>query len=73
VSHYRVGCDAHRRYSQFAVLDRDGRLFDQARVHRQRGGIRSCLEDFPKGTPMALETVGNGPRTATYGLVLDRR
>ncbi len=24
MSHYRVGCDAHRRYSQFAVLDQDG-------------------------------------------------
>jgi len=59
MSHYRVGCDAHRRYSQFAVLDRDGRLSQQIRVDHEPGAIQAFLEDMPEGTPVALETVGN--------------
>jgi transposase len=54
-----VGCDAHRRYSQFAVLDQDGRLIDQARVAHDPGAIRAFLRGMPEGTRVALETVGN--------------
>jgi len=59
MSHYRVGCDAHRRYSQFAVLDQDGQLCEQTRVDHERGSIQGFLENLPEGTPVALETVGN--------------
>jgi transposase len=59
MSHYRVGCDAHRRYSQFAVLDQDGQLCEQTRVDHEPGAIQAFLEDMPEGTPVALETVGN--------------
>jgi transposase len=54
-----VGCDAHRRYSQFAVLDQAGQLRHQARIDHQPGAIRAFLQDFPEGTPVALESVGN--------------
>jgi hypothetical protein len=54
-----VGCDAYRRYSQFAVLDQDGQLRQQTRVDHQPGAIRAFLESLPQGTPVALETVGN--------------
>jgi transposase len=54
-----VGCDDHRRYSQFAVLDQDGQLCGQTRVNHEPGAIRTFLEDLPAGTPVALESVGN--------------
>jgi transposase len=59
MSHYRVGCDAHKHYSQFALLDQDGRLLVQERVDHQPGAIQAFLEDLPPGTPVALESVGN--------------
>jgi len=59
MSHYRVGCDAHRRYSQFAILDEDGQLRHQVRVDHQAGAIGAFLENLPEGTPVALESVGN--------------
>jgi transposase len=59
MSHYRVGCDAHRRYSQFAVLDQDGHFLSQHRVGHQPGAIQAFLESLPEGTPVALESVGN--------------
>jgi transposase len=58
MSHYRVGCDAHKHYSQFAVLDQDGRLRQQSRVDHEPGAIRTFLENLPDGTPVALESVG---------------
>lgn len=56
---YRIGCDAHKHYSQFAVLDREGRLLQQTRVDHHPGAIRAFLEGFPDDTPVALESVGN--------------
>jgi len=59
MSHYRVGCDAHKRYSQFAILDHEGRLCHQARVDPEPGAIRAFLQHLPEDTPVALESVGN--------------
>lgn len=59
MSHYKIGCDAHRRFSQFAVLDADGQFLRQIRVNHTPGAIRDFLEDFPQDTPVALESVGN--------------
>jgi len=56
---YRIGCDAHKHYSQFAVLDQDGQLRQQTRVDHEPGAIQAFLENMPEGTPVALETVGN--------------
>ncbi len=58
-SHYKVGCDAHKHYSRFAVLDGHGNLLDQSRVNHEPGAIRAFLSQFPPGTPVALESVGN--------------
>jgi len=56
---YKVGCDAHKHYSLFAVLDHQGRPVEQTRVNHEPGAIRAFLSRFPPGTPVALETVGN--------------
>ena len=58
-SHYKVGCDAHKRYSVFSVLDQRGRVVRRTRVDHEPGAIRAFLSAFPPGTPVALETVGN--------------
>src|SRR3990170_4452100 len=58
-SHYKVGCDAHKRYSVFAVCDGKGKVLDRVRVNHERGAIQGFLSQFPSGTPVALETVGN--------------
>lgn len=59
MSHYRVGCDAHKHYSLFAVLDDQGKLKEEQRVDHEPGAICNYLAQFPKGTPVALESVGN--------------
>ena len=56
---YSIGCDAHKRFSQFAVYDSDGNLQQQTRVDHTPGALCEFLTQFPKGTPVALETVGN--------------
>jgi transposase len=58
-SHYKVGCDAHKRYSMFAVRGAHGELVEERRVNHERGAIRAFLSRFPEGTPVALESVGN--------------
>lgn len=58
-SHYTVGCDAHKHYSLFSVFDPKARAIQRSRVDHCRGAIRGFLSQFPAGTPVALETVGN--------------
>ena len=56
---YYIGCDAHKHYSLFAVLDDKGQLHQQIRINHAPSAIKDYLSQFPKGTPVALETVGN--------------
>ncbi len=56
---YIIGCDAHKHYSQFAVFDHNGQLYQHTRVDHEAGAIRQFLEGYPEGTPVALESVGN--------------
>src|SRR3970040_670149 len=58
-SHYKVGCDAHKHYSLFSVLDARGHLIQRTRVNHAPGAIRAFLSQFPPGTPVARETGGN--------------
>ena len=56
---YSIGCDAHKRFSQFAVYDGEGHLQQHTRVDHTPGALCEFLAQFPEGTPVALETVGN--------------
>jgi hypothetical protein len=56
---YSIGCDAHKRYPLFAVLNSQGKLLQQQRINHVRGAIMDFLIQFPSGTPVALESVGN--------------
>jgi transposase len=54
-----IGLDSHKRYSQFEVLDSLGKTDSKGRILHAHGKIRDFFSQFPPGTPVALETVGN--------------
>lgn len=59
MENYTIGCDAHKRYSQFTVLDGRGRVRERKRVEHVPGAIREYLGKYPLGTLVAVECVGN--------------
>lgn len=56
---YFIGCDAHKNYSEFVVIDEKSQVLQRAKVIHRKGAIKSYLQRFPEGTQVALETVGN--------------
>jgi phage gp37-like protein len=62
---------AGKRCSVFAVRGAHGELVEERRVNHEPGAIQAFLARFPEGTPVALESVGNGHTPATSGLALD--
>jgi len=54
-----IGCDAHARYSIFAVLREDGRWEAPVRVEHQESEMERYLKQLSPGTPVALESSGN--------------
>lgn len=59
MENYTIGCDAHKRYSQFTVMDGQARVRERKRVEHTPGAIREYLARYPAGTPVAVECVGN--------------
>lgn len=59
MENYTIGCDAHKRYSQFSILDWKAGVQERKRVEHKPGAIKKYLGKFPEGTPVALESVGN--------------
>jgi transposase len=59
MENYTIGCDAHKKYSQFSVMDSQGKIVKRARVEHTPGAIQKFLLVYPKGTQVALECVGN--------------
>ncbi|MGD2027582.1 MAG: IS110 family transposase [Anaerolineales bacterium] len=59
MDNYTIGCDAHKHYSVFAVLDRKGTVKVHKRIEHEPGAIQAFLEAYPSGTRVALESVGN--------------
>ena len=56
---YKIGFDAHKRFSQVAVRDATGRVCQQKRIEHEPGAIREFLSQYPAGTSVALENIGN--------------
>jgi len=54
-----VGCDAHKHYSQLEVQDSTAQVLRRIRIDHSRGAITSFFSKLPRGTPVALESVGN--------------
>src|SRR3972149_8592196 len=59
MSNYTIGCDAHKYYSIFAVLDGKGKVCTQRRVDHEPGAIQTFAAEYPTGPPGARESVGN--------------
>lgn len=56
---YYIGCDAHKRYSKFVVLDESAKLYKEAKVEHSPGAIRNFLQTLPEPSPVAIEATGN--------------
>jgi hypothetical protein len=54
-----IGCDAHKKYSLFVVVDEAGDRKLAERVNHDRESYRTFLRGLPAGSPIAVETVGN--------------
>jgi len=59
MEHYTIGCDAHKRYSQISVMDSCARISKRVRIEHEPGALREYLAQYPAGTPVAVECVGN--------------
>lgn len=59
MENYTIGCDVHKHYSQISVMDRYGRICLRTRIEHAPGVIQKFLAQYPVGTPVALECVGN--------------
>jgi len=52
----QIGWDCHRKFSQIALRNAEGRIVERRRVeHADRGGMRKLLRSWPRGTPVTLE------------------
>jgi transposase len=58
MKHY-IGCDAHKKYSVFQVINEKGEASSPERVGHDRELYRKYLSCLPADSPIALESVGN--------------
>ena len=54
-----IAFDAHERYTQVSVETEDGQRRYEGRIVHARGALQQFLESRERGSPVALETVGN--------------
>jgi transposase len=54
-----IAFDAHKRYTLASVARSDGRLVREQRIPHARGALREFLERCDRGSPVAVETIGN--------------
>jgi transposase len=54
-----IAFDSHKRYTVASVQDMKGRIIKEARIEHGRGNIIRFLEQWDKGSPVAVETIGN--------------
>lgn len=54
-----IAFDAHKHYTLASVARADGQLVREERIEHARGSLRKFLERCERGSPVAVETVGN--------------
>lgn len=54
-----IAMDAHKHYSQICVQNQNGRMVCERRIEHGPGAIKGFLRQYPDGSPVAVETVGN--------------
>lgn len=56
---YYIGCDAHKKYSVFSIVNESGQAMTPERVPHDKELYRKYLNVLPAGSPIAIESVGN--------------
>lgn len=56
--HY-IAFDSHKHYTQACVQDSSGKILQECRIEHQRGALVTFLQRWDRGSPVALETIGN--------------
>src|SRR5215468_5589983 len=54
-----IAFDAHKHYTLASVVTPDGQLVREERIEHDRGTLREFLERCERGSPVAVETIGN--------------
>jgi len=54
-----IAFDSHKRYTVASVQSIDGQILREARIDYGRGNIVRFLNQWDKGSPVAVETIGN--------------
>lgn len=54
-----IAFDSHKAYTLASVADRDGRLLLEERVEHEPGRLEAFLSHRERGSPVAVETIGN--------------
>src|SRR5262245_46010520 len=54
-----IAFDAHKRYTLVSVVRPDGWLIREQRIAHERGARQEVLERCERGSPVAVETIGN--------------
>ncbi|MBI3657147.1 MAG: IS110 family transposase [Acidobacteria bacterium] len=54
-----IAFDSHKRYTLCSVENEKGEIIEEKRIEHERGNIQSHLSRFTKGSPVAVETIGN--------------
>src|SRR5689334_13853062 len=53
-----IGCDVHRDYSVFRMMDERGQLSPAMRVMHRDGEMERFLQSLPPSSPVAIEACG---------------
>lgn len=56
---YFIGCDSHKKYSVFVIVDERGAASKPVRVEHDRSLMRQFLNQLPVGSRIALEAGGH--------------
>lgn len=54
-----IAFDAHKHYTLASVSKPDGQVVREERIEHDRGSLREFLERCERGSPVAVETIGN--------------
>lgn len=54
-----IAFDSHKRYTLASVENKDGKILKEQRIEHRKGEIRRFLASCQRGSPVAVETIGN--------------
>jgi transposase len=54
-----IAFDSHKKYTWASVSSSSGAVLKEARIEHDRGKLRAFLSAWEKGSPVAVETIGN--------------